>query len=167
MLILTCPCCGVMADETDGRAILNSNDLGRGLAQMMRDASAYYLLGYSSSAAPTDGRFHQIRVRVKRPGIEVRARRGYWALKPDEAATAMAPDAPGCCPMSMNNILAAAIANNSYSATKTKRRQGPCRPVGVKGAVIQTKRKAPPRTAPAKDRGLRGCRVRRTKRSGV
>lgn len=76
----------VMADETDGRAIVNRNDLGSGLAQMMRDASAYYLLGYSSNAAPTDGRFHQIRVRVKRPGIEVRARRGYWALRPDEAA---------------------------------------------------------------------------------
>ena len=80
----------VMADETDGRAIINRNDLGGGLAQMMRDASAYYLIGYSSAAAPTDGRFHQIRVRVKRPGIEVRARRGYWALRPDEAAAVTA-----------------------------------------------------------------------------
>ncbi|HTV00092.1 MAG TPA: VWA domain-containing protein [Luteitalea sp.] len=85
----------VMADETDGRAIVNRNDLGAGLAQMMRDASAYYLLGYSSQAAPTDGRFHQIRVRVKRPGVEVRARRGYWALRADEAATAMAAPKPG------------------------------------------------------------------------
>ncbi len=85
----------VLADETDGRAIVNRNDLGTGLAQMMRDASAYYLLGYSSSAAPTDGRFHQIRVRVKRPGVEVRARRGYWALRPEEAAVAMAPPREG------------------------------------------------------------------------
>ncbi|MCC6165170.1 MAG: VWA domain-containing protein [Acidobacteria bacterium] len=85
----------VMADETDGRAIVNRNDIGGGLAQMMRDASAYYLLGYSSSAAPTDGRFHQIRVRVKRPGVEVRARRGYWALRADEAATAMAAPVAG------------------------------------------------------------------------
>lgn len=84
-----------MAEETDGRAIINSNDLGSGLAQMMRDASAYYLLGYSSSAAPTDGKFHQIRVRVKRPGIEVRARKGYWALRADEAAAVMAPPKPG------------------------------------------------------------------------
>jgi VWFA-related protein len=84
----------VMADETDGRAIVDRNDLGGGLAQMMRDASAYYLLGYSSAAAPTDGRFHQIRVRVKRPGVEVRARKGYWALRADEAATlAAAPKA--------------------------------------------------------------------------
>ena len=85
----------VMADETDGRAIVNRNDLGNGLTQMMRDASAYYLLGYSSAAAPTDGRFHQIRVRVKRPGIEVRARRGYWALRPDEAVVAMSEPKAG------------------------------------------------------------------------
>jgi len=81
----------LLAEETDGRAIVNRNDLGGGLQQMMRDASAYYLLGYSSSSAPTDGRFHQIRVRVKRPGIEVRARRGYWALRADEAAAVLAP----------------------------------------------------------------------------
>lgn len=85
----------VMADETDGRAIVNRNDLGTGLAQMMRDASAYYLIGYSSQAAPTDGRFHQIRVRVKRPGVEVRARKGYWALRPEEAMTALAPPREG------------------------------------------------------------------------
>lgn len=85
----------LMADETDGRAIVNRNDLGTGLNQMMRDASAYYLIGYSSAAAPTDGRFHQIRVRVKRPGVEVRARKGYWALTPAEAVTAMAPPKEG------------------------------------------------------------------------
>lgn len=80
----------LLADETDGRAIINRNDLDTGLKQMMQDASAYYLLGYSSSAAPTDGKFHQIRVRVKRPGIEVRARKGYWALRPEEAAAILA-----------------------------------------------------------------------------
>ncbi|MGI8673342.1 MAG: VWA domain-containing protein, partial [Luteitalea sp.] len=85
----------MMADETDGRAIVNRNDLGNGLNQMMRDASAYYLIGYSSSAAPTDGRFHQIRVRVKRPGVEVRARKGYWALTANEAVTATAAPKAG------------------------------------------------------------------------
>ncbi len=85
----------LLADETDGRAIINRNDLSVGLKQMMQDASAYYLLGYSSSAAPTDGRFHQIRVRVKRPGLEVRARKGYWALRPEEAAAILAGPAEG------------------------------------------------------------------------
>jgi VWFA-related protein len=54
----------IIADETDGRAIVNQNDLATGLRQMMRDSSAYYLLGYSSTQAPIDGKFHEIRVRA-------------------------------------------------------------------------------------------------------
>ncbi len=51
-----------------------------GMKQIMRDASAYYLIGYNSTQAPSDGKFHEIKVRVKRPGVQVRARKGYWAL---------------------------------------------------------------------------------------
>jgi len=59
----------VLADNTDGRAIVNRNDLAAGMKQIMRDASGYYLLGYTSSSAPTDGKFHTIDVRVKRPNV--------------------------------------------------------------------------------------------------
>ncbi len=69
-----------LAENTDGRAIVNRNDLGKGMQQIIRDASAYYLLGYNSTQAPQDGKFHEIKVRVKRPGVQVRARKGYWAL---------------------------------------------------------------------------------------
>lgn len=68
----------VLSEETDGRAIVNRNSLLEGLTQIVRDSSYYYLLGYNSKA-PTDGKFHQIKVRVKRRGVDVRARRGYWA----------------------------------------------------------------------------------------
>ena len=51
-----------------------------GMKQIIRDSSAYYLLGYNSTQAPQDGKFHEIKVRVKRPGVQVRARKGYWAL---------------------------------------------------------------------------------------
>ena len=67
-----------LSEETDGRAIVNRNTLAEGMAQIARDSSYYYLLGYNSKA-PTDGKFHQIKVRVKRRGVEVRARRGFWA----------------------------------------------------------------------------------------
>ncbi len=70
----------ILAEETGGRAIVNQNDLRPGLQQMLDDASGYYLLGYNSTAAPTDGEFHEIEVRVKRPGLRVRAREGYWAV---------------------------------------------------------------------------------------
>lgn len=85
----------VLADQTDGRAIVNRNDLDGGLRQIIRDSSAYYLLGYNSSQAPADGKFHEIRVRVKRPGVQVRARKGYWALTAEEMTAALAPPAPG------------------------------------------------------------------------
>jgi VWFA-related protein len=80
----------VLANETDGRAIVNQNDLDTGLRQVVRDSSAYYLLGYNSTESPTDGKFHEIKVRVKRPGVQVRARKGYWAYSEEDAKRATA-----------------------------------------------------------------------------
>jgi VWFA-related protein len=85
----------VIADQTDGRAIVNRNDPIGGMRQMVRDASAYYLLGYTSSLAPRDGKFHEIQVRIKRKDVEVRARKGYWAYSAEEVAAASAPPKPG------------------------------------------------------------------------
>lgn len=83
-----------LSEETDGRAIVNRNDLLPGLAQIVRDSSYYYLLGYSSTQAPTDGKFHQINVRLKRRGLDVRARKGYWALTAEEVVRATGPATP-------------------------------------------------------------------------
>ena len=83
-----------LAGNTDGRAIINRNDLATGMKQIIRDSSGYYLLGYNSTQAPQDGKFHEIKVRVTRRGLDVRARKGYWALTADEAARATAPPKP-------------------------------------------------------------------------
>jgi VWFA-related protein len=85
----------ILADNTDGRAIVNRNDLAVGMKQIIRDASGYYLLGYNSTQAPTDGKFHEIKVRVTRRGVDVRARKGYWAYTVDDVARATAPPTPG------------------------------------------------------------------------
>ena len=69
----------VLSEQTDGRAIVNRNSLAQGLSQIVKDSSFYYLLGYNSTQAQNDGKFHEIRVRVKRSGVDVRARKGYWA----------------------------------------------------------------------------------------
>jgi hypothetical protein len=87
-----------LAENTDGRAIVNQNDLTKGLQQMLTDSATYYLLGYNSSTAPQDGKFHKIDVRVKRPRVQVRARPGYWALTAEDAAKATAPPKPGPAP---------------------------------------------------------------------
>ena len=84
----------LLADETDGRAIINRNDMLPGLAQIVADQSAYYLLGYTSSSAPTDGEFHEIDVDVLRDDVRIRARRGYYALTAANAARVLALPRP-------------------------------------------------------------------------
>ena len=101
----------MLAEQTDGRAIVNRNDLAPGLAQIVRDSSFYYLLGYNSSQAPSDGKFHEITVNVRRRGVQVRARRGYWALTVEETARATAPAAP-----ETPKVIQQALASISTSA---------------------------------------------------
>jgi hypothetical protein len=76
-----------LAGATDGLAILNSNNLDAGFRRVVDDLSSYYLLGYYSTAK-LDGRFHSITVRVKRPGVQVRGRRGYLSATAAEAERA-------------------------------------------------------------------------------
>jgi VWFA-related protein len=77
-----------LAGATDGTAIM-TNDISGALRRVVDDLSSYYLLGYYSSGK-LDGKFHSISARVKRPGIRVRARRGYLAASTAEADAAAA-----------------------------------------------------------------------------
>ena len=107
----------VLANETDGRAIVNRNDLAGGLAQVVRDSSAYYLIGYTSPTQP-DGKFHEIKVRIKRRGVEVRARRGFWAATVDDAvrASTPAPEAPKAIQTALASI-STSVQSGKYVRT--------------------------------------------------
>jgi hypothetical protein len=76
-----------LAEATDGLAVVNTNNLDGGMKRIVDDLSAYYLLGYYSSNSKLDGKFRSIKVRVNRPGVQVRARRGYRALTKEELET--------------------------------------------------------------------------------
>jgi VWFA-related protein len=78
-----------LADGTDGLTIIDTNAFGRGLKRIDDDLSSYYLLGYYSTGK-LDGRFHAISVRIKRPGVQVRSRRGYLAPTAAQARTLVA-----------------------------------------------------------------------------
>jgi hypothetical protein len=85
-----------LADETGGKQISN-NEPAMALREVVKNASAFYLLGYSSARNPADGKYHKIEVKVKRPGLEVRARSGYFApslTDVDEAKKKAEADAP-------------------------------------------------------------------------
>ncbi|MES1240728.1 MAG: VWA domain-containing protein [Acidobacteriota bacterium] len=66
----------LLATETGGKAILNANDVSPDLRRMKDDLSTYYSLGYVPEHSG-DGREHRIEVKVRKPGLEVRSRRGY------------------------------------------------------------------------------------------
>jgi VWFA-related protein len=74
-----------LSTETMGHATVA--DLDGGLRRALTDASGYYLLTYRTQR-PDDGRFHAVQVTVKKPGTEVRARKGYYAPSPDAALRA-------------------------------------------------------------------------------
>jgi len=82
-----------LASNTGGTAVTNRNDLVQGVIDVSREFEAYYLLGYASDNTKADGTLRRIDVKVTKPGIEVKARRGYRALSKAEAeskAVAMA-----------------------------------------------------------------------------
>jgi hypothetical protein len=74
----------LMAEDTGGIAIVNTNNFSGNLRNVVRDNSAYYVLGYYSPAE-RDGKFHRITVRLKnRPELTIRgSRAGYTAPKAD------------------------------------------------------------------------------------
>ena len=75
-----------LASESDGIAIVDTNDLNAGLRRIANDLSAYYLLGYYTTNTSWDGGLRTIKVRLKPSGQTVRARRQYRAPTQAEIA---------------------------------------------------------------------------------
>ena len=91
----------LLAEMTDGVAIVNTNNITPLLKKVVDDLSSYYLMTYSSTNARLDGKFRSITVRVSRPGVQTRSRRGYRAFTAGElAATAGATAAAAAAPAS-------------------------------------------------------------------
>jgi len=67
----------VLAENTGGFAIVNQNDLNKGLKRIDAETSDYYILGYYSSNPDPLRRTRQLDVKVTRPNIEVKHRTSY------------------------------------------------------------------------------------------
>jgi VWFA-related protein len=84
----------LMAEDTGGFAIVNTNNPGKFFERIVTQSSSYYLLGYAPTNPRREGKFRNIRVRVKRPGLRVIARKGYIEAfgnkKPPVPLTALA-----------------------------------------------------------------------------
>jgi VWFA-related protein len=65
--------------DTGGKAFFDNNDFSPAFAQIQRDTSAYYVIGFHSSNQARDGRFRKLTVKVNRPGVKLEYRPGYYA----------------------------------------------------------------------------------------
>jgi hypothetical protein len=65
----------LLADETGGRAIINENDFDRALLEISADTTTYYSLGFRGEG--DSAALKHVDVRVKRPGLTVRASKAY------------------------------------------------------------------------------------------
>ena len=106
-----------LAVDTGGFVVRNTNQFDKGIARIAEDINNYYVLGYRP-AVPGDGKFHHIKVSVKRPGIAVRARRGYLA-------TPRAPE-PVMTPLEV--VPATAVSGNLSIESVLPSEPAPARP---------------------------------------
>ena len=111
-----------LAINTDGIALVNSNDLKKQIRRVADDLTSYYLMGYYSTNGKLDGRFRNIKVRSKRPGIEVRSRKGYRAPTQEEvdrvraSSTALVPESKAAISRALGSVESDARAQGRKTA---------------------------------------------------
>lgn len=72
-----------LTDETGGFAIINNNDINDGIKRVLNDQKAYYLLAYQPDGDtfdPAKRQFNKLTINVKRPGLKVRYRSGFFGV---------------------------------------------------------------------------------------
>jgi VWFA-related protein len=108
-----------LAVDTGGYVFRASNDFASALSGIARDSGSYYVIGYSPTTLVTDGSFRRIAVRVKRPGLSVRARRGYIATAAPANTFAPPPAAAPVAPSRSNGTSVAAAPSAEAAAPLT------------------------------------------------
>ncbi|HVZ82311.1 MAG TPA: VWA domain-containing protein [Terracidiphilus sp.] len=68
-----------LSSDTGGKAFFDSNDFAPAFAQVQRDSSEYYAIGFHSSNPARDGKYRKLTIKVNRPGIKLEYRPGYYA----------------------------------------------------------------------------------------
>ena len=101
-----------LADETGGRAYLNSNTLDEGLSQALQESSAYYLLAWRPDTESQKAGKSRIDVVIKdRPDLRVRMRRHFFDFKPNQTAKTVNPEVAAPSSRSPENELRAALGS--------------------------------------------------------
>jgi hypothetical protein len=78
-----------VADDTGGKAYVETNDLGQAVASAIENGSSYYTLAYTPKNAVLDGRYRKIQVTLDGDhGLKLAYRRGYYADAPAKSSSA-------------------------------------------------------------------------------
>ena len=85
---------GLLADQTGGLLVSNTNDFRRGLARVDSDLRNYYMLSYVPKNGDFDGKYRVISVRTRRQGVTVQHRKGYYAVRAPAGEPVLAYEAP-------------------------------------------------------------------------
>jgi VWFA-related protein len=71
-----------LASDTGGKALLDSNDLSRGIKQAQNAFSSYYVIGYNTTNEELNGKFRRIQISLnKELAGDLDYRKGYFARK--------------------------------------------------------------------------------------
>jgi VWFA-related protein len=68
-----------LSSDTGGKAFFDSNDFAPAFAQVQRDTSAYYAIGFHSTNPARDGKYRKLTIKINRPGMKIEYRPGYYA----------------------------------------------------------------------------------------
>jgi VWFA-related protein len=68
-----------LSSDTGGKAFFDSNDFAPAFAQVERDTSAYYAIGFHSTNPARDGKYRKLTIKINRPGLKLEYRPGYYA----------------------------------------------------------------------------------------
>ena len=95
----------VLADSTGGFAAVNRNDLNGAFDRIVSENSSYYMLGFYSTNDRRNGRYRKLEVRVKRPGLRVRNRTGYYEARGRAPSQPNASNSPTALPVAVTEAL--------------------------------------------------------------
>jgi VWFA-related protein len=76
----------MLADRTGGLAFYNTNDITNSVRRAVDDSANHYMLGFYPLENEWNNKFHSIKVKVNRPGVEVRYRQGFYAIREPQLA---------------------------------------------------------------------------------
>lgn len=99
-----------VADKTGGRAFANTNDITGAIRQAVEDSAVSYTLGFYINRDSADGKFHELKVEVKRKGVTIRYPKEYLAVE----------DAPATKDENRNNLVTATSSPIESSAISVR-----------------------------------------------